>query len=107
MPTVREVAIQGSCDRDDTGSGVQRQVAMAPCCIARVSTRSVGNSWKVLSWFWRRAGDGATKRSLLLTALFQHGLAQLFLLGMAQEVGQDVGDLLRPGVCQFAHLVTC
>ena len=22
-------------------------------------------------------------------------------MGVAQEVGQDVGDLLRPGVCQF------
>ena len=85
---------------------------MAPCCVARVRTKrgSIGNSWKVvgvtsLSWLWRRAGDGATKQSP--SSLLQHGLVQCPVLRLSLYWAWRKRWVRSPGVCQFAHLVTC
>ena len=87
-----------------TSAGIACPNAATPCCIVRVGTkRRSMNSQKV---------PGVTSLSSpSSTASLQHGLVQpcsprVRVLGVAQEVGQDVGDLLLQGVWQFAHLVT-
>ena len=66
--------------------------AVLHCALQDKEAKYFWNSWKVagvtsLSALWRRAGDGATKRSPLLTALLQHGLAQLFLFSEDPRIG--------------------
>ena len=66
------------------------------------ATTDGGEYWELLE---------GSRCHLLVTASLQRGLVQPSpFQGSAfwawQKVGQDVGDLLRSGVCQFAHLVT-